>query len=439
VTLSHISIELTNGSRLWVLQEAALAPSNTCHIGPNIIGLNRLIDAHQGRQLCRNVIYRKYEKRAAALLRSLALLYPRKPSSGLGFTYVTLSFLLSQSRQLDGTDARDHIFAILGVYWTFNATIASSIRDRLSRSAATFPKDATWLTPDYRKTVIEVFRDATRVIMNEEWGDEYRTTALLDINHKSLRELDNVGAPSWTIDWSSKEESWMTLSSKWFRDYDRFVPTPFTWSTSDSNLMCLGGIRIGAVQAHTYTFPKCSEDTRSQLHAWVQETLAQRYGDRSRLKDMDKSPYTVLTTRSEYRCHGYGMPKRPKPLDISECSAVEWLVQLLMPILPDRTYEDRGNWQKFEDKFNVHWRTIKSHCHQRRYFLLDSTRDNEEYIGVGPQLTAIGDVVVLSPRLITTNAPAFRRSLQAAWLLLHSSCGNDQNVQLRRLVQGQEH
>jgi hypothetical protein len=190
---------------LWVLQEAALAPSNTCYIGSDIIGLDHLMDAHQGRQLCHIGMAGRYETLTAALLRSLALLYSRKPSNGLMFKYVSLNDLLSQSRQLDNADPRDHIFAILGIFWTFNKTVTMGTRIRLSPRASTYHECATWLTPDYRKTTVEVFRDATRVVLNEEWGDEYATAALLDINHKSLCELDDVGAPTWMIDWSSKE------------------------------------------------------------------------------------------------------------------------------------------------------------------------------------------------------------------------------------------
>jgi hypothetical protein len=191
----------------------------------------------------------------------------------------------------------------------------------------------------------------------------------------------------------------MNLSSKRFRDYTILAPSPFTWSSSILTLMRLEGIRVGIVEDHTYTFPESDGDNAWKLYAWIQEALTRRHGpNRSLLYDTSTGAEAVLSSHAEYR-RRHGTPKPQPSVDLTECSAAEWLVTLLMPRLPESSYESPGDWSTTENNLVIYWWTLQSHCHQRRFFILGSTRDNEEYIGLGPQLTVTGDIVVLSPRI----------------------------------------
>lgn len=107
---------------------------------------------------------------------------------GLDNAPIPLEALYSQASSLKSTsEPRDYIFALLAMF---------QVDNNLSK----IPK---LLNPDYQKSVAQVFRDATRYILEEQSSEKIMImkgrTVLERIDHQSEAEI--TGMASWTVKW----------------------------------------------------------------------------------------------------------------------------------------------------------------------------------------------------------------------------------------------
>lgn len=111
---------------------------------------------------------------------------------------MTLSYLKAVVGHLSATDSRDHVYGVFGLlqmYGDMNHILSALI------------------TPNYRKTPDDVFRDATRYVLaaSEKFGDDCDRDRILGlVNHDSEMSLLSKDKPSWTVMWDRHAKVFLT-------------------------------------------------------------------------------------------------------------------------------------------------------------------------------------------------------------------------------------
>ena len=180
--LHNVGILLTHQRRVWAFQEAALAPSNTCYLGQTRLDLLDIVRVAQW-------IYYQSSTYSFELLNNRGLWCAGELHNvidkALGFHYSTrklnLAAVLDKSMMLLASDPRDHVFGLLGLW---------SRSEGYERAELPFA-----LTPDYRKSVEHVFRDATRVALSETNA----FTIWCYLSHRCEEDLVSDEIPSWAL------------------------------------------------------------------------------------------------------------------------------------------------------------------------------------------------------------------------------------------------
>ena len=164
-------------TRLWVVQEIALAPENICHWGSVCFPLSSIVLVismtvwtASSRNLSRN------HGAASFLEPFLHLTKPSKQQEGQTISWPTL---YSVATRLSTTEQRDHLFALSGLV-----------------QACHYPGQSlsSLIRPDYNKTIDEVFRDATRHVLKTE--DDY---LLQYVVHESKHDMTRGVGASWCL------------------------------------------------------------------------------------------------------------------------------------------------------------------------------------------------------------------------------------------------
>ena len=165
--------------RLWVVQEASLALQNTCFWGGSAFPLE---DA-----LLLAFVYSSASSSPVPLsdgiLGAALMWWLVSRDYGLkGSPPVAIGTLCTLSTYLSATDPRDHVFALTELF-------------RMNDPRGEAHK---LLNPDYNKSRVDVFRDATRYAL----GFKSSGGCILDwINHRSERDLMAGGKVSWMFEW----------------------------------------------------------------------------------------------------------------------------------------------------------------------------------------------------------------------------------------------
>ena len=138
-----------------------------------------------------------------------------------------LGLLLKASKQLCAVQPRDHVYGMLG--------LLSGPDQRRS----------PLLDPQYTKPVADVFRDATRYVIEQDSS----LHTFSDISQRSNLESANQKLPSWAIDWSrhSVHLEDPTAFSRRF-NASRHGDLRLQLSVSeDSDLINLGGFKLDEI------------------------------------------------------------------------------------------------------------------------------------------------------------------------------------------------
>ncbi|KAF2170437.1 hypothetical protein M409DRAFT_19258 [Zasmidium cellare ATCC 36951] len=254
------------------MQEAALAPSNTCYIASSHIPLLNLLRAFRWREY-------KYHYSAPADLDStsvntalrniLTLWRYADPSHG---PYVkaqgaSIADALVFARGLNSSQPRDHVFGLLGLIRY--RSLPKAIMERLR--------------PAYSRSVLDVFRDATVAGLIEKEG-------IPDLIFEEIvhRHDDGVSAslganrwPSWVPKWSDARDldDYPGRLNKW--SFSASGHKPFDFIEVDDVTIQVRGTIIDEVASVTdiYRVRDWSQADNSQnLLSWLQEVDGLGYG-----------------------------------------------------------------------------------------------------------------------------------------------------------------
>lgn len=217
--------------RLWVAQEAALAPDSLCHFGPasfNLVDVLRCavwLD-HADKFLPRSLRDHAGLHRAAKLWS----LVDRELMSISEYKEATqdLYNIYDQTRKLECSVPKDKIYALLGMFQSRN------------------PGHSLPLKPVYQgKSDMEVFRDATRLMLQ---GGKH--LELLRVNHYPPPHPD---WPSWVVDFARVREIMPIPPSRRLSasDHRTFRVASKEDSHSPNELM-LRGIAVDTIKQHTF-------------------------------------------------------------------------------------------------------------------------------------------------------------------------------------------
>lgn len=173
-------------SRLWVLQEVALANYNLCLFGQHKVELEHVLLS--AKWLCHKPDLLDEELFHSAGLGNAATMFNHTRSyhsvhAFQRFKPDILRILSNDSRGLSCGDPRDKIYAVLGLLdWTEHGSLPPE------------------LAPDYSRSVTDVLTMAASwAIRSNQW--EVTNKLLRQISHRSSEDMYLDGLPSWVPRW----------------------------------------------------------------------------------------------------------------------------------------------------------------------------------------------------------------------------------------------
>jgi len=240
--------KISDDRRLWVLQEAVLASSNTCHWGTYTFEfLDTVRAAVWLRHMYRFIsgsLYNSVGLRCACEM--LEILYPtRRFASRRRY----LANMFMTIRRFEKTEPKDSIFAILGL---------------LDKDTSLESSQAALLEVSYAKTLSSVLRDATRYSLCQK-GDLY---ALKLINHR-FDVLDDCQLfPTWAIRADLQREAWDAsyLPNYFNASGGLEAPSLLDDISLGEEVVLLQGIVVDGVYQTTASWIK---DTYEEFHEWL--------------------------------------------------------------------------------------------------------------------------------------------------------------------------
>ncbi|KAF2994326.1 hypothetical protein E8E14_001997 [Neopestalotiopsis sp. 37M] len=359
--------------RLWVVQEAVLAPTSICFYGPNLtVGLVELLRAARWITYNRASISREmHDNENLNNAVDLWSLVDNKNTTGSGTSIEPpnapdFTALLLLARHRLATEPKDKVFAVLGL---------------LSQEDA--PKDggdAFLLEPDYKKTLGRVLCDAVRY-------------AILELN--SLRILEYVNHaiapdPSNIQDFAS----WVPRFDLPINEDIEAEVFPPIFDTNNGYGVNHEDIEIDLVRPTTLSLLGYPVSTVTETSDVFSPTVMENISELTAL--LRKLPAMVQCAHAaDLRMWGgdnAGIENGFSPMLAATLMGGNWNNQ---PVEDDdveafRDFLERltaGSWT--HDSNDAQWQCLESACRNRRFFV----GKDLGFIGLGPICIEPGDVV----------------------------------------------
>lgn len=351
-------------SRLWVVQEAALAPRNVCLWGGYELPLFNLLRAavwYRYKNYRFEIIRDKSFVKAARFYDAVYYGATSRPFSG-SREQRSLASYLDLSRHFESSVDSDKVFAMLGLL------------DNTTKH------DDFWvlLTPDYHKPPAMVFGDAFRAALLQDQTLQ-RPLSLNIVHHWDPVEFESSDLPSWVPDLRRKgdrtQEAYdlspylnARLGAQKYQQHD-ISPIP-------SNTLVLNGIFLDDVVA--------VGPTRSFGSTWLQDLeFVELSAAVAQVEDLDDENSHTTATFARTLVAGVDVLQQPQTTTSAAKAFVEryaWLRSILM--LDSRRADADVATQDLASAFS-------KACHMRRLF-----RTRRGFLGLGPKVMRVGDQAV---------------------------------------------
>lgn len=348
-------------SRLWVVQEALLAPKSTCYKGDWQIPLDDITRAAVW--LDKAFVLAKLPS-ATGFINLKKMSHWKERNFGI-FARVaadqphrTMLMLLYSLRDFDAHEPRDHVFGLLGCLRLFT-------RDE------EIPPD---LAPDYSASTSDVFRRVALHTMRQQNNCEV-------LKHVSCRHDDGASpqgptwVPQWDCKWDEKNPKEFQFAQQRADNAERMILLSDPYHET---VLLLGGFSLGRVSQHTGAVQQWTFETASafldQAEAMIRQT-----GSTSTEKVSQKLGMTLLA----------GVTAKDVVADTIETGLVYSAYRLYLAEngrLPSLDMSSSGDPQaivNFE-------RLLTNVCQRRKVFTTVSG-----YLGIGPETMREGDLLVV--------------------------------------------
>ena len=246
-----LRINFNDRRRLWVLQEVVLASSNTCYWGNFEFDLLDAVRAaawlnHKVKFITPG-LYSCFGWHCAYEMFDLL-----DRDNGRFPDDRNLSKILGTARRFEKTEARDSIYAILGL---------------IDQDRALSGDEAALLTVDYTRPLPDVLRDATRYALCEH----NNLQALSRNNHQVDMSADSQNFPTWTVRADLLRQSQDAPSFSFFHYTDEGLEAPSLLSdiSFGKNTLLLQGIAVDQVVQTSSVCDESFWEEDEGYHQWL--------------------------------------------------------------------------------------------------------------------------------------------------------------------------
>lgn len=342
------------------MQEATLSNTNTCFWGKETFPLQKVVRVAIWLDFKQDFVPIGKSKYSGVLNGSILWYYLDPEGSRLGGSSITSS--LAFARNLAASEPRDSVFGVLGLMSCL-------------RNTDEIPSE---LSPDYRRKLVDVFRDATRAALHENEGANVYSF-LQEIYHRCEKDLEDPDwlswVPRWHRAWDYQEDAHF-LSTFFSADNRTPLPPKILAREGDPNQLTLIGSKLDVVSNRSALFVRDKTYPLVRYTEWVGAAITFAQGTPGLRSDSDIANVLIAGTNSE------GQPSRMTDLSSMRDSINPGFgsdADYLHPSLPPALREA----QRFRG-------AVIDMCTNRRLFLTSKGR-----LGLGPQILKAGDQVVL--------------------------------------------
>jgi hypothetical protein len=352
-------------TRLWVVQEAALAPKNVCLWGEYQLPLFNLLRAavwYRYKNYRFEIIRDKSFVKAARFYDTVYYGATSRPFSSSRAQRSPASYL-DLSRHFESSVASDKVFAMLGL-----------LDDRIKH-------DDFWalLTPDYHKPTSLVFRDAFRAALLQDQMLQ-RPLSLNIVHHWSQQDVDGTDLPSWVPDLRRKGDR--TQEAYDLCPYFNACPSGQKHYQHDispipSDTLALRGTAIDEIVSIGPMSPFGS--------TWLQDLeFVELSAEIAQVKDLSDQNSVATGTFARTLVAGVDVLQHRQDLTTTAKSFVKWYAWLRSVLmLDDLQVDPETATQEFAS-------ALAQACHMRRLF-----RTRQGHLGLGPKVMQVGDQAVV--------------------------------------------
>ena len=357
--------------RLWIVQEATLAPVSVCYRGKFETPLEEVLKVTLW---IRHKFFQGFHLQVPFALQwglSAACTIADMADDSGRYRYFhhppSLLNILVDLQEFSAYEPKDRIYAALGLLQRF----------------AKLQSLPPLLMPDYSKPLGHVLRDTTVFGVLDHGNLEI----LRYVSHR-LEELDSVYAPTWVPRWDRKRTADPCLMIYHCWSADAHVPAAVQFSSDDSGLMIAQGRRIGSVDRLTEVMPtdsfKYAGET-SEIFDVLTAVNTVAYNTDLPIQHFSEQALAVILTGG---CNSAVQREDPQELLTSGNAFLDLLnndrasitgVYQLTELSDDRV-------RRAASYLNAMWYT----CASRRFFAM-----SPGYFGVGPQTMRPGDTIAV--------------------------------------------
>jgi hypothetical protein len=352
-------------TRLWVVQEAALAPKNVCLWGEYQLPLFNLLRAavwYRYKNYRFEIIRDKSFVKAARFYDAVYYGATSRPFSS-SRAQRSLASYLDLSRHFESSVASDKVFAMLGL-----------LDDKIKY-------DDFWalLTPDYHKPTDLVFRDAFRAALLQDQMLQ-RPLSLNILHHWSQQDVDSMTLPSWVPD----------LRRKGDRTQEAYDLCPYFNACSSGQKYHQND--VSPIPSDTLTLTGIAIDTIVSIgpirpfgSTWLQDLEFVELGaEVAQIKELNDRESVNTGTFARTLVAGVDVLQHRQDLTTTAKSFVKWYAWLRSVLMLDDLQADQATTttQEFAS-------ALAQACHMRRLF-----RTRQGHLGLGPKVMQVGDEAV---------------------------------------------
>ena len=345
------------------VQEAALASESICHHGIYTIPLLPVLRAAVW--LYNKSFFLESVWPSAQYANLTRVAHAARYTDAALRTKFSFSELLTDLRPCDATDPKDHVYGILGLYLEF-----SSIGHVLPPG----------LIPQYNRQLGDIFCDATKFGIQESQG----LSVLREVSHRSSEVLQSglpTWGPRWDRTWSQEWDPEGLDSSIYRASQDQLVQaSPLDSESRDAGVLSISGFMVDTIQSVSEIFTgelsQASDRFLNQLQ-YVESMIQNPETKRSGLGHtlIAATDFTRTEIHRDQSARGY--------------HALRKYLEEQHKIPPFNATDSQGTDLELKaagDYNEALWRR----CRNRRFFV-----SKTGYIGTGPRVMQLGDVVVV--------------------------------------------